>query len=279
MLVTTPNFKNWITLLLKVHSSNEITRFILHRVGLIAVMIAITASASLLNAQSLTGLSGGYSIPTADFHKDKTMFFGYSFLNNKYYDKYVPSKDYSYSAGFFTLTFLPFAEVSVRVTYPNGYNAEHEDIIIGDRMISGRLLPLKESKYLPAVVIGLQGFYKTTGGDGLLNTSGEGASYFNSSYLVLTKHFHPKKVIGSIGISGGYGSDIIAANTHQFIGLFGGINISPKNMEYLELMMEYDADKWNAGMRLTILKHIVLLAGLEGLDAFSFGINYRFVLP
>lgn len=207
------------------------------------------------------------------------MFLGYSFLNGKYYNPYVRNKKYDYSAGFFTLTFLPFAEVSVRITYPNGYNAEHEAIIIGDRMISGRLLPVKESKYLPAVVIGLQGFYKTTGGDGLININGKGASYFNSSYIVLTKHFNPDKVIGKIGLSAGYGSDIIAANTHQFIGLFGGINISPKNMEYLELMMEYDAEKWNAGMRLTILRHIVLLAGFEGLDAFSFGVNYRFILP
>lgn len=249
----------------------------LFTITLVAAFVLLTGTSNL-NAQSLTGLSGGYSIPTADFQKDKTMFIGYSYLNKAYYPRYVKSKAYSYSAGFFTITFLPFAEVSVRITYPNGYNAEHKDIIIGDRMISGRLRPLKEGKYWPAVVIGLQGFYKTTG-SGLLNTEGAGASYFNSSYIVLTKHFTPDIFIGKIGLSAGYGTDIVAANTYQFIGFFGGINISPKNMEYLELMMEYDAEKWNAGLRLTILKHVVLLAGLEGLDAFSFGVNYKFRLP
>jgi hypothetical protein len=232
-----------------------------------------------LKAQSLTGLSGGYSIPTADFQKDKTLILGYSFLNKKYYDNYVRSKKYNFSAGYFTLTFLPFAEVSVRVTYPNGYNAEHENIIIGDRMISGRLQPLKETRYLPSVVVGLQGFYKTTGGDDLLNIGGKGASYFNSSFIVLTKNLRPDILFEKIGITAGYGSDIVAANTHQFIGLFGGVSISPKKMDYLELMMEYDADKWNVGMRLVLFKHVVLLAGLEGLDAFSFGVNYRLVLP
>jgi len=246
---------------------------------LILLMAFLFVSRSGAKAQSLTGLSGGYSIPTADFQKDKTIFFGYSYLNSKYYNLYSDGKNYSYSLGYFAITFLPFAEVSVRVTYPNGFNADHENIIIGDRMISGRLQPLKERKYLPSVVIGLQGFYKTTGGDDLLNIDGKGASFFNSSYIVLTKNIHPKSILGKIGISAGYGTDIIAANTYQFIGFFGGISISPKNMDYLELMLEYDADKWNTGLRLTILKHIVLLAGLEGMDAFSFGINYRFLLP
>ena len=230
-------------------------------------------------AQSLTGLSGGYSIPSADFQEDKTLIFGYNYLNSKYYDLYSRGHDYSYSVGYFDLTMLPFAEVSVRITYPNGYNADHEAIIIGDRMISGRLRPLKEGKYHPSVVVGLQGFYKTTGGSGLINADGAGASYFNSSYLVLTKNFHFQKVLDRLGVTVGYGSDIIKANTHQFIGLFGGVNFSPKNMEFLELMMEYDADKWNAGARITILKHVVILAGLEGLDAFSGGISYKLTLP
>lgn len=246
--------------------------------GIFSLLIISSCTSLNLAGQSLTGLSGGYSIPTADFQEDKTMFLGYSFLNKKYSPEYIRNKQYDYSAGFFTITFLPFAEVSVRVTYPNGFNAEHDYIIIGDRMISGRLRVVKEGKYMPAVVAGLQGFYKTTG-DGLINADGAGASYFNSSYLVMTKNIRPKSVLDKVGVSLGYGSDFIAANTYQFIGLFGGVNFSFKGLEFLELMMEYDADKWNAGTRVTILKHVVILAGLEGLDAFSFGINYRFKLP
>ena len=262
---------------LKVLNNNKI-RYNCVRLSVFSILALLTILPSETKSQSLTGLSGGFSIPTADFQEDKTLFFGYSFLNKKYYPEYIRNKKYDYSAGYFTVTFLPFAEISFRVTHPNGFNDDHEDQIIGDRMISGRLLPIKEGKYWPAIVIGLQGFYKTTG-EGLLNTGGAGASYFNSSYIVATKSFRPKSILHKIGLSAGYGSDFIAANTYQFIGLFGGINISPINMEWLELMMEYDAEKWNAGMRLTILKHVVLLAGLEGLDAFSFGVNYRLTLP
>jgi hypothetical protein len=229
-------------------------------------------------SQSLPGLSGGYSIPSAYFQKDRTLYFGYTYLNSKYYDLYSNGNNYSYSLGYFGLTILPFAEVSVRLSYPNGYNKDHEDIIMGDRMISGRLRVVKERKYWPAIVVGLQGFYKTTGDD-LINVGNGGPSFFNSSYLVMSKNFYFNKVFERLRFTAGYGSDIVVAQTYQFIGLFGGINISPKNVKWLELMLEYDADKWNAGMRVTILKHVVILAGFEGMDSFSGAINYKFRLP
>jgi hypothetical protein len=252
----------------------------IHKVNLffvfVSIMLMISTSAI---AQSLTGLAGGYSIPTASFHNDKTVIFGYNYLNNKYYDLYSLGKNYSHSIGYLSLTFLPFAEVSVRVTYPNGFNRDHDINIIGDRMISGRLHPLKEGKYHPSVVIGLQGFYKTTGGSGLLNIDGKGASHFNSSFIVLTKNFHPPRILSNLKITVGYGDDFIGAHTYQFIGLFYGLSFSPINMSFIELMLEYDAEKWNAGTRVTVLKHLILLAGVEGLDKFSGGVAFKFQLP
>lgn len=231
-------------------------------------------------AQSLTGLSGGYSIPTAEFQSDKTIILGYNHLNNEFYTLYKPDKDYNFSVFYSTVTFLPFAEVSFRITYPNGYNSDpdNDNLIIGDRMISGRLQPLKEGKYIPSVVIGLQGFYKTTGDD-LLNVDNNNASFFNSSYLVFSKSFKPKKIFTKILVSAGYGSDFIAANSHQFIGFFGGISFSPKMFEPLEVMLEYDADKWNIGTRVTLFDRIVILAGLEDMRVFSGGAAYKFNLP
>jgi hypothetical protein len=95
----------------------------------------------------------------------------------------------------------------------------------------------------------------------------------------MSKNFKLQKVIGRIGVTAGYGAEIFQSADYQYIGLFYGIKISPKNMDYLELMVEYDAEKWNAGMRLIILKHIVILAGFEGMDSFSGGISYKFLLP
>jgi len=237
---------------------------------IVALLIYFIFSDKISCAQSLTGMSGGYSIPTAELQKDKSVWFGYSFLNKKY-NKVWNDDPRNVHIGYATINYLPFLEIGLRVSYPEGANQEGDKKYIGDRMISARIKPLNEGKWHPSVVIGLQGFYTTTD---------EGsASYFNSTYLVITKNFAINKVFKNVGLSLGYGSDVMPASTYQFIGLFGGIKITPQYLGFLELMLEYDANNWNIGSRITILKHIIILAGFEGMDSFSGGISYRFMLP
>jgi len=235
----------------------------------IVFISAFLLNGPMVHAQSLTGMSGGYSIPTAGFNKDKSLWFGYNFLNKKYHEVWN-DEPANVHAGYASVNFLPFLEMGLRISYPEGANSEGDKKYIGDRMVSARIKPLKEGVWYPAIVIGLQGVYTTTDG---------GASYFNSTYLVATKNFGFKKVINTFGVSLGYGSEIIPASTYQFIGFFGGIRIVPKHLKFLELMLEYDAERWNIGTRITIWNHIVLLAGFEGMEYFSGGISYRFLLP
>lgn len=218
-------------------------------------------------SQALTGTTGYYNIPSAEIHPDRTMFIGSNLLSKEYKKWGSPNHD---AMNFFvTNSFLPFAEISIRFT--RVIDLDDYSSTVGDRMASARVRLLKEGRYYPAVLVGLQNFFTTL--------SSGNASHFNSTYLVVTKNFHLPKVIENIGLTAGYGSDILQAADYQFIGFFGGIKITPKRMNYLELMVEYDADKWNAGARVTILRHIVLLGGLEGFDAFSGGVSYRFLLP
>ncbi len=219
------------------------------------------------HAQSLTGTTGYFNIPSGEIYPDKTMYAGASFLNKKY----VEWSGYEYTSMpvFVTFSFVPFMEVSIRFTRALG--REDYSSTVGDRMASARFQPIKEGKYWPSVVIGFQNFFTTLG-------SGE-ASHFNSTYLVATKNFKFHKIIHSFGLTAGYGSEIFTSADYQFIGFFGGIKITPQHLEFLELMLEYDADKWNVGARLTLFKHLVLLGGFEGMDSFSGGVSYRFNLP
>jgi len=217
--------------------------------------------------QSTAGFSGYFGIPSADLSPDKSLTIGYHQLNKKYYDFY--DGKYDLDVGFIDIGFLPILEIGIRITRPRGYQTDKKTT--WDRMICLRGLPVKETQYFPAIVLGFQGFY-TTG-------EGKGASYFNSTYIVLTKNITSTKVLKNLGLTAGYGSEIIPANTYQYVGFFGGIKLTPHHLDFMELMLEYDADKWNAGARVTILNHIVLLAGYEGLDAFSGGVSYRFMLP
>jgi len=235
--------------------------------GLLVLLLLLVNNHA--NSQALTGTTGNFNIPTAEIYQDKTIFFGSNLLNKEY--KKWGDPDYHAMNFFVTTTYFPFFEISIRFTRMIDMPSDAYESTNGDRMASARIRICKENKYIPAITLGLQNFFTTL-------ESGD-ASHFNSTYLVATKNFSIGKVIENISLTAGYGSDLLKAADYQFIGLFGGINIRPENIDFIELMFEYDADKWNAGVRVTILKHLVLLVGYEGLDAFSGGVSYRFMLP
>lgn len=240
------------------------------RVGLICFALTIAFLFGLNSrgySQALTGTTGYFNIPSGEIHEDKTMFFGANRLHRNY--KEWGSPDHHAMNFFVTTSYFPFAEISIRFNRIIGL--EDYSSTVGDRMASARLQAVREGPYRPAIVIGAQNFFTTL-------SSGE-ASHFNSTYLAATKNFQFSSVISNLGITAGYGTDILVSANYQFLGLFGGIKITPQHLDFMELMFEYDGDKWNAGTRVTILRHIVILAGVEGLDVFSGGVSFRFKLP
>lgn len=219
-------------------------------------------------SQSLPGTTGYFNMPSADLYEDKTFFFGFNRSDKKYHD--YADGEYDMNIFYLTITYLEFLEVSLRYTRLDGFDPPGRKQA-GDRMASARFRPVKEGAFHPSIVIGFQNFFSTL-------ESG-GASHFNSTYIVATKNLHLDGFIKQIGFTAGYGSDFFKSADYQFIGLFGGVRVIPRDLETLELMFEYDADKWNVGARVTIIRHFTLLAGLEGFDSFSGGIAYRFNLP
>ena len=229
----------------------------------VMILIVMITFRLTLSAQSLTGTGGGYSIPTGEIGVDRSFFAGSNLLNKEYTRLW--ERDRHVQTFYATVTFLPFMEVSLRFSRPF-----RDHSTTGDRMGTVRFRLCREKKYLPGLVLGLQGFASTV--------MSNDASYFNSSYLAASKHFKVGYGIDDIGLSLGYGSDVIKAGSHQFIGLFGGIRLVPKHLEWMEVFCEYDCEKTNAGLRLTVWKHLVLLGGLEGLKAPSGGVSYKLLL-
>lgn len=203
-------------------------------------------------AQSLTGTTGLVTIPTAEMPKDGEISFGLNWSNRKSFLN--STKNYS---GFISLGYLPFIEISGRLT--RCLNLPKE-MGIGDRMASIRLRPFIENAFFPSVVLGVHDLV--------------GTRTFHASYLAISKSFCPSGI--GMNIHLGYGVDWIEADRHQFVGLFGGISLSPK--EFITLMLEYDAEKFNCGVRLFILNHLELLVALLDFDTFSGGIRYKFQL-
>jgi hypothetical protein len=230
----------------------------------LTVVLALLSQPENSVAQSLTGTSGLITIPTAEILKDGEVSFGANFMNKEYF-AYGFNK-YHGLANFVTMGYLPFFEISLRLTRKLDYP---EPQAIGDRMISVRLRPLKESRFLPAFVLGAHDFARVTG-------TAIPTNHFNALYLSASKGFGLRPVIDRIEFHIGYGTDWIEAVDHQFAGPFGGISISPR--PFIRFMLEHDAEKLNCGLRISILDHIDFLAALIDLKVISGGTSFRFRL-
>ena len=99
---------------------------------------------------------------------------------------------------------------------------------------------------------------------------GEGAIHNNALYIVSSKDFAVNyKMFTSYSLHLGYGTNKIKASQHNFVGLFGGVDLKFFNM--LELMAEYDGTHSNGGVRVKLFNHISLLGGFLRYKYFSGG--------
>lgn len=215
-------------------------------------------------AQNLQGLSGLFFIPTADLNNDGTLTIGTNFVNREVISFGGFNEDAL--TPYITLNYLPFAEFSLRIT--RLLNSKVTTQGIGDRTISARVRFLEEQNYLPALLIGFHDMTAVYGGSGAVHN--------NSLYLVASKNIPVSNWLNLISIHLGYGTDKIKARTHHFVGLFGGLSFTFFNT--LELMGEYDAERFNAGLRLTLFNHIKLLGGFMDMKHLSGGAAVSFQL-
>jgi hypothetical protein len=213
-------------------------------------------------AQSLTGSTGLVTIPTADMSKDGEMSFGVSFVNKKYNVR-LPDQYHQY-AYFVTMGYLPFLEVSLRITQHFNYPGKEA---LGDRMPSVRLRCIQEKENIPSVVLGAHDFL------GVL--SGTDAIHFNALYLVCSKHFQLNR-FPNMSAHIGYGTDWIKAKHREFVGLFGGLSISVH--ESIACMLEYDDKKMNGGLQVILFNHVQMTCAFLNFDSLSGNLCYRFIL-
>ncbi len=209
-------------------------------------------------SQSLTGATGLMSIPTGEILEDGEFSFGVNVLNKKHLE-YFDGQQHT-NVYFVTIGFLPFLEAGLRYTRA----WEPGPSSVGDRMISMRVQMLKERDATPSLVLGAHDVLSTVG------------RHFNALYLVGSKNMSQVFGVREMVLHLGYGVDWIAARNHDFVGLFGGVSWAPHST--VTVMIEYDADRLNAGLRFFILHHLGLLVGVNGLDALSGGISYTFKL-
>ncbi len=212
--------------------------------------------------QSITGMSGFYTIPTAEILNDGEVLIGYNYFPKNQLKAY----NYNYDAAivYVSFAFLPSVEISLRTTYPVNFDRA----AIGDRMPSVRIRILKETAAMPAVAFGLHDFATAFGGSE--------AVYFNSTYFVASKKIKFNEIFNEIDFNLGYGFKTMKAAGYQFNGFFYGASFYFLNS--ISILGEFDAERFNAGLRITLFKHFKLLGGFMDMKHFSGGAAVSFVL-
>ena len=203
----------------------------------------------LLHSQSITGTQGQFFIPTAEMHPDRTLVLGAGYIPKGYFQRYNRSVNPGMPT-FVTISLLPFVEIMFRYTHELNMRVNPETKYYPDRMFAGRIRLLKESKYIPAIVVGANDFTKALG----LSTA---PTNYSSTYVVGTKSF--KYLEYQFATSLGYGLDVLELDRYDFLGIFGGVEIRHNQLANSSLSLEYDSKNIHLSIKLPMKKKIYLI--------------------
>jgi hypothetical protein len=209
-------------------------------------------------AQPVDGASGLMKIPSAEMQQDGTFILGANYLPDA-----VTPEPFDYNTGnyYLNITFLPFLEFTYRSTLLR-WDENHNQ----DRSFGVHLRCLKESRVLPSVVLG--------GNDLYTSAPGNGNQYFNSFYVVTTKHLTLKD--NQFGFTFGYGNgEDQGVNLN---GIFGGMSVTPAILPTVRLLAEYDSNVVNAGFDILFFRHLYVSGMAYDLKHFAGGLAYRIYL-
>lgn len=234
---------------------------------LVCIMAAVPGRTTEVQAQSLSGTTGLFNIPTAEIMEDKTVMIGFNHLPKEYsqYGNY----QYNNLAGFATVTFLPRLELMFRYTSMLNAGVGRSDTnFFMDRMVSARFLLLRETDGRPSILFGLHDPGKNV--DLAVNNN------FSTNYLAASKH--TEFLFLKTGWHIGYAFDFLKQKAITHRGLFGGISVSHSRFSALQFILEYDSFYWNQAVKLLLFNRIQLMGGLINMDEPATGISYRIQL-
>ena len=221
-------------------------------------------------AQTVIGTVGMMNVPIADIRPAGTFDGGACIVQKELlYQK-------SYYTCLYYIDFTPFSwlEVTLRETLIKTRKSQTEPDKIGfyqqDRSSTIRVRPLKEGKYWPAVVIGVNDIY----------ASKEGGSQYACVYGALSKHF-PIVDIGTFEATVGY------ARPHKvgikegitYDGVMGGLSFAPAFFQDMRIMAEYDTKGFNVGVSAFLLRHLNITCFTREFKGFNATVSYQYTIP
>ena len=229
------------------------------------VVIVFLVVSGVVSGQSVTGTSGLIHIPSARMLEDGQLVLGAAYIPKPYFQRYNRRFNPGLNT-YITLGFFPFIEVMFRYTHELNVPVNPETKYFPDRMFTIRGRLLKEKKYLPAIVLGLQDA-SAIFGDTCLNCSNYSAIYFVGSKNIESDY-------GNFDLSIGYAFDYKELKAKDYKGVFGGVSFSPKFYENASFLFEHNSKGFNTGISLNVFSRFNLMLGLWNIDKPTFSFNY-----
>lgn len=231
-----------------------------------AFLVVVILVGLLTYSQSIVGTNGQFFIPTAEMHPDRTLVLGAGYIPKGYFQRYNRNVNPGMPT-FVTVSLLPFVEVMFRYTHELNMRVNPQTRYYPDRMFAGRIRLLKESKYIPALAVGANDFTKALG----LSTA---PTNYSATYIVGTKSFDFNALTLSTTL--GYGMDVLDLNRYDFLGAFGGVELSHNRFASSTVALEYDTRNLHLSVGHTFFDRLVLKAGLWGLKKPAAMIAYKY---
>lgn len=208
---------------------------------------------------SLAGMSGFVQTPWAGVLADRRFDVGFNFIPRRWaYDHRGTNDNQVF---YTTLGFLPRIETSIRWTRIPGYRTFQEIVpdsrlVDMDRMASGRLMLFEPAERRPGLAVGVE--------------DAVGFRRFHSTYAVAGLPL----AVGTLPTrwSVGYGFRVGDPGRRTLDGLFGAGEVSPTR--WARVQLEYDSEKWNAGIGLTPGGGVQLRSSLLNMESLAWGASW-----
>lgn len=241
----------------------------------LAVLLGAASAFGSARAQSLTGVNGLVTVPTARMHADGTLTLGSGYVPDRY-STYQPNASQparAYVPAYASLNLLPSIELGFRFSRALDTGTAEA---LGDRMFMVRLRLLEERGVVPAVAVGAHDF---------LRSSGQLTTFFNALYAVASKRLvdDGPPFLRALDVHLGYGTDLIESKGYQFVGPFGGVEVTLVDapeavVRRWVVLAEYDGNVATLGQRLGVAPGFSVTTGLQGLEAPIAGIAWQTTL-
>ena len=210
-----------------------------------------------VQAQYSMGNTGLLNIPTADMQETGTFMGGGNYLPNG-------MTPFNFNTGnyFVNITFLSFLELSYRCTLQKAKRYDgKEGYFHQDRSMTARVRPLKEGKFHPSLLLGVDHGFKHTIKKNISTVYGaltKGLSIAKGDRLALTAGYY------------------FPLNDHSIKdGPFGGISYSPAFCREMTVMAEYDSEGFNVGAAARLWRHLSIHVFTREFNSISGGIRYE----